>query len=301
MPVAQAYFKSGLIPTSPTGFLFPTASAISNANEYLGKIDFMASSRDVISGTFTGPTTQKTTNPFANANVSGYTSASFTQTYSGSLTYTHTFTPSLFNELQCDLPVRSTPTQDCAVRQLAPARPSLGIQITPDVTTGPTLLSFYQTGLNTGFSGGGPTTFANTVYAYYDNLSWTKGSHSIKGGFFFSPYENNTDYAFYPDGVFSYYGPSTSVGSGNDLADFLFGLPDNYFQAAKALNDIRTHQYAGYFQDDWKVTKNFTLNLGVRYEYAEPQIRHARQVVYLRSGGTIDALRECAHGSFISR
>src|SRR3984885_3814586 len=32
-PVAQAYFKNGLIPTSPSGFLFPTASAIDNDNE----------------------------------------------------------------------------------------------------------------------------------------------------------------------------------------------------------------------------------------------------------------------------
>jgi hypothetical protein len=267
-PVAQAYFSKGLIPTSPSGYLFPTASAISNANEYLGKIDYVIGSRDTISGTFTAHDT-KTTNPFANANVSGYTSASFGQSYSGSINYTHTFTPSLFNEVRVTA-VRSTPSQDVpTINQPGPA--ALGIQITPDIVTGPTLLSFYQAGLNTGFSGGGPTTFANTVYAYYDNLSWTKGAHNMKGGFFFSPYENNTDYAFYPDGVFSFYGPSTVVGSGNDLADFLFGLPDNYFQAAKALNDIRTHQYAGYFQDDWKVAKNFTLNLGVRYEYSEPK------------------------------
>ena len=52
-PVAQAYFKNGLIPTSPSGFLFPTASAIDNDNEYLGKLDYAISSRDTVSGTFT--------------------------------------------------------------------------------------------------------------------------------------------------------------------------------------------------------------------------------------------------------
>ena len=51
-PVAQAYFKNGLIPTSPTGLLYPTASAIDNSNEYLGKLDYSISSRDTISGTF---------------------------------------------------------------------------------------------------------------------------------------------------------------------------------------------------------------------------------------------------------
>jgi hypothetical protein len=267
-PVAQAYFKNGLIPTSPSGFLFPTASAIDNADEYLGKIDFMASSRDTISGTFTAHD-EKTTDPFSSANVPGYNAASFVQTYSGNITYTHTFTPSLFNELRVTA-VRSTPTNRVPTSTLSsPA--ALGIQITPDLTTGPTLLSFYQSGLSIGFSPNGPTSYANTIYSYYDNLSWIRGRHNLKGGFFFSPYQNNTNYSFYVDGDFSFFGPSTAVGSGTDLADFLFGLPDNYFQAAKALNDIRTHQYAGYLQDDWKVKKNFTLNLGLRYEYAEPK------------------------------
>jgi hypothetical protein len=45
-PVAQAYFKNGLIPTSPSGFLFPTASALANNNEYLGKLDYSISSND---------------------------------------------------------------------------------------------------------------------------------------------------------------------------------------------------------------------------------------------------------------
>ena len=267
-PVAQAYFKNNLIPTSPTGFLFPTASALSNNNEYLGKFDYMASSRDTISGTFTAHDSE-VTSPFANANVPGYTSATFNQTYSGTMTYTHTFTPSLFNEVRATV-VRTTPDDRVPVGTL-PGPQSLGIQVTPDLTTGPTLLSFQGTGLNIGYTGGGPTTFANTVYAYYDNLSWTKGRHNFKGGFYFSPYDNNTNYSFYTDGIFSYFGQSTGVGSGTDLADFLFGLPDSYFQAAKALNNIRTHQYAGYFQDDWKVRKNLTLNLGIRYEYSEPK------------------------------
>src|SRR3984885_10808451 len=93
----------------------------------------------------------------------------------------------------------------------------------------------------------------------------------MKFGFVFPPYQNNTNYDYFGNGAFFFYGPSTSVGSGTDLADFLLGLPDNYYQGPRALSDIRTHEYAGYAQDDFHITKRLTLNLGIRYEYAEPK------------------------------
>ncbi len=269
-PVAQAYFKNGLIPTSPTGFLYPTASAINNDNEYLGKLDYTISNRDTVSGTFTAHD-NKNTNPFYNADVSGYNAAFFLQTYSGSINYTHIFTPSLLNEARITA-VRSTSDDSEPVGSLQSVTPAtLGINITPDLVTGPPVLYFYGTGLTVGFSPYGPTTFASTIYSYYDNLTWTKGKHNMKFGFYFSPYQNNTQYDYFGNGSFSYYGASTFTGSGTDLADFLFGLPDNYYQASNALNNIRTHQIAGYAQDDFHVTKRLTINIGLRYEYAEPK------------------------------
>ncbi len=269
-PVAQAYFKNGLIPTSASGFLFPTSSAVNNNNEYLGKLDYAISSRDTLSATFTAHDSD-ITYPYGFANVSGYTGANFLQTYSGNINYTHVFTPALLNEARITA-VRSSSSQDAPTTALSKVTPGdLGINITPDIVTGPPELWFYGTNLYTGFSYGGPTSFANTVYAYYDNLTWTKGRHNMKFGFYFSPYQNNTQYDYFGNGAFFFYGPGTSTGSGTDLADFLFGLPDNYYQAANALSDIRTHQIAGYAQDDFHVTRRLTLNIGIRYEYAEPK------------------------------
>jgi hypothetical protein len=73
------------------------------------------------------------------------------------------------------------------------------------------------------------------------------------------------------NGEFFFYGPSTGVGSGVDLADFLMGLPDEYLQFGSAPSNIRSHQYAGYGQDTWKVSNRVTLTFGMRYEYAEPK------------------------------
>ncbi len=55
------------------------------------------------------------------------------------------------------------------------------------------------------------------------------------------------------------------------LQTFLWEIRTNSQQFGKAPSNIRSHQYAGYAQDSWKVTKRLTLNLGLRYEYAEPK------------------------------
>jgi hypothetical protein len=269
-PVAQAYFKYGLIPTSPSGFLFPTASAIANNNEYLGKLDYSISSRDTLSATFSANDSD-TTNPFYGANVSGYSVASFVRIYSGNINYTHVFTPSLLNEARITA-VRYSIDGLAPATSLDKVTPAdLGIDITPDLISGPPLLFFLGSGLTTGFFALGPTTVAATTYAYYDNLTWTKGRHNMKFGFYFSPYGNNARLGLAGDGSFDFYGPGTSVGSGTDLADFLFGLPDSYFQGPSALSDMRTHQIAGYAQDDFHMSRRLTFNIGLRYEYAEPK------------------------------
>ena len=79
-----------------------------------------------------------------------------------------------------------------------------------------------------GYSYQGPTREVDNTYALYDNLSWTRGRHNLKFGFYFSPYQNNTVYDFFVNGAFDFYGPSTGVGSGFDLADFLLGLPGRF-------------------------------------------------------------------------
>ncbi len=50
-PVAQAYIKAGLVPTSPTGVLVPNGTATDNQDGYLGKLDFNATTKDRITVT----------------------------------------------------------------------------------------------------------------------------------------------------------------------------------------------------------------------------------------------------------
>jgi outer membrane receptor protein involved in Fe transport len=267
-PVAKAYFANNLIPITPSGFLTPEAPAIANYNEYLGKADYNATLRDIFSFTFSHQLYPQYY-PFWNNNVPGFPITRGDDTFSGTLAYTHTFTPALLNELRVTAQ-RLDHRQDIPANT-QPDASQLGVNITPDQNTGPPLLFFYGTGMSVGYSYQGPTHEVNNTYAVYDNVSWTKGRNNWKFGFYFSPYQNNTVYDFFVDGSFNFYGPGTYVGSGFDLADFVMGLPDEMYQSSKAPSNIRSDQYAGYAQDTWKVSPRFTLTLGLRYEYAQPK------------------------------
>ncbi|HTQ56621.1 MAG TPA: TonB-dependent receptor [Bryobacteraceae bacterium] len=267
-PVAKAYFANNLIPITNSGFLFPQAPQKANYNEYLGKLDYNITSRDIFSFTFTHQFYPQYY-PFWNNNVPGFPITRGNDTFSGSVAYTHTFTPSLLNELRITAQ-RFDHSQDIPANS-QPKASDLGINITPDQNTGPPIMFFDGTGMTVGYSYQGPTREVDNTYAFYDNLSWTKGRNNFKFGFYFSPYQNNTVYDFFVDGAFDFYGPGTGVGSGFDLADFLLGLPDDYLQFGKAPSNIRSHQYAGYAQDAWKVNPRLTLTLGLRYEYSQPK------------------------------
>ena len=183
--------------------------------------------------------------------------------------WNHTFTPALLNEFRVTAQRFNNLQYAPAVKHPAPN--ALGIAITPDDPTGPTLLNFISGTEIVGPSPNGPTSEINNTYSFYDNLSWTRSNHDWKAGFYFSPYQNNTVYDYYVNGQFSFYGPGSQVGSKNAFADFLLGLPDEYTQFPKAPSNVRSDSYSGYLQDQWHVTKRFTLNLGVRYEYSQPK------------------------------
>ncbi len=106
------------------------------------------------------------------------------------------------------------------------------------------------------------------TFQYIDQLTYERGKHSIKAGVEFRPMEG--DSYFNPTfGSFSY----TAQFTGNAYADFLLGLP-----GSTSYTYTRTPEYARYWylnsfvQDDWKVRRNLTLFLGVRYEYDSPPV-----------------------------
>ncbi len=267
-PVAKAYIGANLIPTAPSGNLFASDPRTANNDEFTVKTDYNLSALDRISVTL-GFNKAPTTAGFSYATVPGWLNVTTAKNYFGSAAYTHVFTPTLLFEARMTAQRRNQLSAYPASKR--PVATELGITgVRSDDPTGPPNIRM-ASGLRLGFSTNGPTNFADNTYNYVANLNWTKGRHNLKTGFVFTPYQNNTVYDFFVNGQYRFFGP-TGSGSGNDRADFLMGLVDNYTQFPQAPSNIRQKAYGAYVQDEWKLRRNLVMTFGIRYEYASPKV-----------------------------
>lgn len=106
-----------------------------------------------------------------------------------------------------------------------------------------------------------------TTYQLNNTLALVRGNHSIKIGAQLRKIELNGTVAELPRGSLSFLGALT----GSGIGDLLLGLPTFTIDAqSSAPQTLRTFEFGFFAQDDWKVTPNLTLNLGLRYEYNSP-------------------------------
>ena len=121
-----------------------------------------------------------------------------------------------------------------------------------------------------------PANPRQTNIQFEDTLSWTKGKHTLKFGFRYihemaSPFTNTTTRGQFTFNDNFTNNPQSPSGTGSGLAALLFGFPNsgsrNYLQTPYYVGN---GEWAGFFQDDWKVTPRLTLNLGIRYDVFTP-------------------------------
>jgi len=118
-------------------------------------------------------------------------------------------------------------------------------------------------------------------------VSWLRGSHEWKFGGEFRMHRINFTQPGWPAGEFNfdYNGSSEFRDSGGDpMASFMMGVgsPDGCFDFCpyEVPNAVSTQnfQLGGFVQDNWRVTPNLTLNLGLRYDVTLPRTeRYNRQ------------------------
>ena len=128
-----------------------------------------------------------------------------------------------------------------------------------------------------------PSVEIQNTYVLSENLTWVKGSHTLKFGTeirreeftIFQPAASRGQEGFSPSLTDNPANPSTG---GSGFASFLIGLADSGSIVNLHNVDYFRPLYSFYGQDDWKVTPKLTLNLGLRYElFTTVKERHDEQ------------------------
>ena len=132
-----------------------------------------------------------------------------------------------------------------------------------------------------GNSGQGYQDHINENFEGLEQLIWTKGNHTVQGGvdFLALQYLNRSDYA---DNL-----SFSTTFTGSAFSDALLGLANNVQAQNRLLQGGIQHDLFTYLQDDWRVSRRLTFNLGVRYElpfqWHEPHFQAATFVPGIQS------------------
>ena len=105
------------------------------------------------------------------------------------------------------------------------------------------------------------------------NISWLSGKHEFKMGWDIRRLRTTSVDAAGTNGLFQFERAQTALPTatgttGHSFASFLLGTPNQVSFTTLPVPDpqIRYGYHAGYFQDNWRIKSNLTLNLGMRYE-----------------------------------
>ncbi|MBZ5502031.1 MAG: TonB-dependent receptor [Acidobacteriia bacterium] len=136
-----------------------------------------------------------------------------------------------------------------------------------------------------------PSLVRNQTFRFDDGLTWVHAQHSMRFGGEIRRVQLNTDANPNPRGGFAFTGFLTSqlnaggtpiAGTGNDFADFLIGMPYNTSEQVGNPNTyFRSWGFSAYAQDDWRVSKTFSLQYGIRYDAVTPPIELFNNIVNL--------------------
>ncbi len=130
----------------------------------------------------------------------------------------------------------------------------------------------------TGWGGPANNGSENTVYSYNDDFTWVKGAHTIKfGGMYQLGHYNGfgrqciagcATFNFKQTGLPG--DTNFTTAGGNPFASFLLGYADGGSIDTIRFIGQQWPYFAGFVQDDWRLTRKLVVNLGLRWETTLP-------------------------------
>jgi hypothetical protein len=253
-------------------FIFGGVNPVT-VDTYQFKVDHAFSDIDRLSGSFSYRLNSRLTGlpSLPDPLEAGVSHQDFT-TYYYRVNHDHTFSPTLLNHITLGFNrTRSDNRSNAAGVDWASQLGLAGV--------GPNLFPHFDFG--EGITGIGNTTFNLNIdngFRFSDSINWVKGKHSIKLGVDFRYQEYTPTNQGGTSGVFGFgrgqtaATPTLTSQTGFGFASFLLG------DVANASNNIspniaqwRSKYYALFVQDDVKLTRNLTLNLGLRWDVDYPR------------------------------
>ena len=286
-PNATALLSAGIFPKSnavdangsPTfigGNNSPT-----NLKEEIARIDHNFTSKFSVFGHYVAE--QVTQNygisQWSGANVPTVGDTFGNPSYSGVIHATYTISPTLLNETAFNYNgnrINIIPFAGSGLASLA--LPTGYVSANSRLFTGPNNLSRIPNidlngGINSHFEiSSWPWRNKADDYQIRDDISLTKGAHQLKFGASWAIYKKVQDLFGTTQGSFTFDGTFTTPAGlkskpGNDLADFLLGTSKSYSElAVQDSGKWNNVSWAAYVQDNWRVNRRLTLNLGLRWD-----------------------------------
>ncbi len=241
-------------------FKSQTAGNLFNGNEASGRIDWVRKN-DRVFGEFYW---QKATDSFGPSNASsgihGFKNPQEVYSPNFQASWVHTFSPNWLNEARAGYQRNRND-----ITTAVPGVPSI---------------AFDDGSAGFGSYNGYPQLFRENVYSYGDMMTFVRGKHTLKAGADFRRNIENSEfnvarpsYYFFDQIFFAVdqpYGEVAGVDPG-----FVGNKPA---ELASNVRHWRNFEVGAYFQDDWKVRKNLTINAGLRFDLYTRHLEQAGKV-----------------------
>jgi len=161
-----------------------------------------------------------------------------------------------YNDYANELQFKRDPIKEFGIGLIDPAPVAWG-------TPGVTILGFSGFGDDVN----GPFVVYDHTFQWIDNVSWTRGAHSIKMGAEIRRDRFNQTGNQNARGVLTIDNPASGYG----FADYMLGLVTRTQDAGSlAISQFRATSQAYFVADTWKLRSNLTIDAGLRYEYTPP-------------------------------